>query len=99
MIKKYMLTFDFTMDDDFTSFIAPHQTLVNRLIDTHVIDHYAISMEAKKGWIIFKTDTKEQIEGYMSQSPLYDYLNNFDISELFMLDGPHLRLPTNVELN
>jgi hypothetical protein len=99
MFKKFMLTFDFTMDDEFTSFIAPHQTLVNHLIKNKVIDHYAISMESKKGWIVFSTDDKEQIEEYMSQSPLYGYLNNFDISELFVLDGPHLRLPSRLELN
>jgi len=94
-----MLSFDFSVEEEFTSFIAPHQTLVNQFIKNKVIDYYAVSMETKKGWIVFNTDSKEQIESFMSQSPLFDYLKSFDISELFVLDGPHLRLPTKLELN
>lgn len=99
MFKKFMLSFDFSIDDEFTSLISAHRTLVNHLIKDKVIDYYAVSMETKKGWIVFNTDSKDQIESFMSQSPLFDYLKNFDISELFVLDGPHLRIPSKLELN
>jgi len=85
------------MDEAFGAFIPPHRTYINYLINKHIIDSYAVSLESHTVWVTFNAATKEEVEGYLIKSPLYKYWD-YQIEELFVYDSQHYRLPA-VQLN
>ena len=91
-MKKYQVTIQFEMDDDFTSLVPSHRVYINTLIEKGIIDQYVVSMESQRIWITFTAEEKEDVDGYLSKSPLYRYWN-YEIDELFVVDGQHYRLP------
>jgi muconolactone delta-isomerase len=91
-MKKYQVTIQFEMDEEFMQAIPEHRTLVNRLIEDGVIDHYVVTMESMKSWITFTADSKAEVEEHLRESPLYRYWT-YEIEELFVVDGHQYRLP------
>ena len=85
------------MDDEFMTFVPPHRTYINYLINKGVIDSYAVSMESYRSWIMMTSDSKEQVRDYLKKSPLYKYWT-IEVDELFMYDGQTYRLPA-LQLN
>jgi hypothetical protein len=96
-IKKFQAIIHFTMDEQFTSFIPPHRTYINYLINKGVIDCYAVSMETQTCWITMNAESKEAADQYLVKTPLYKYWT-YEIEELFVYDSQHYRLPA-VQLN
>ena len=96
-MRKFQVTIQFEMTDEFTALVPPHRTYINRLIEQGIIDHYVVSMETQRVWITFSAEDKESVEKYLSKSPLYRFWT-FEIDELFVVDGLHYRLPV-VQLN
>ena len=96
-MKKFQVTIQFTMDEEFMSLIPEHRKYVDALIEKNIIDQYAVSMESQTIWITISSDSKAEIEEYLSGSPLYRYWQ-YKISELVVLDGLLHRLPA-VRLN
>lgn len=97
-MKKYQVIIEFEMDDEFMTHVPLHRTYINSLINQNIIDHYAVSMESQRVWITITAESKEQVDQYIMKSPLYKYWVDYEIEELFVLDGQHYRLPT-VQLN
>ena len=95
--RKYLVTINFFMDDEFMTFVPPHRTYINYLINKGIIDSYAVSMESYRSWIMMTADTKEKVMEYLKKSPLYNYWT-IEIDELFMYDGQTYRLPA-LQLN
>jgi len=91
-MKKYQVTIHFEMNDEFMNLIPTHRTYINQLIIKGTIDHYAVSMETQRAWITLNAEDKEEVEGIVSKSPLYQFWT-YEIDELFVLDGQHYRLP------
>ncbi len=96
-MKKFQAIIRFTMDDQFMSFVPPHRTYINYLINKGMIDSYAVSMESQTCWITLNTETKAEADGYLAKSPLYKYWT-YQIEELFVYDSQHYRLPA-LQLN
>ncbi|HMU46149.1 MAG TPA: hypothetical protein PKC72_07270 [Chitinophagaceae bacterium] len=96
-MPKYQVTIQFEMNDEFMQLVPEHRTYINSLINTLVIDHYAVSIETQRAWITINAENKEEVEKMLSKSPLFRFWN-FEIDELFVLDGQHYRLP-EVNLN
>lgn len=96
-MKRFQAIIHFQMDDQFMTFIPPHRTYINYLINKNVIESYAVSMESQTVWIIVNANTKEEVDQLLSKSPLYKYWN-YTIEELFVYDGQQFRFPT-VQLN
>ncbi|HEX4850949.1 MAG TPA: hypothetical protein VFV08_09095 [Puia sp.] len=96
-MKKFQVTIQFTMDDDFMAVVPAHRTYVNSLIEKEVIDQYVVSMESQQVWITFTAESKADVDKYLAKSPIYKYWT-YDIVELFLYDGQHYRLPS-VKLN
>ena len=90
--KRYIVTINFFMDDQFMSFVPPHRTYINYLINKGIIDSYAVSMESYRSWIIMICKTKAEARDYLQKSPLYKYWT-IEIDELFVYDGQTYRLP------
>jgi muconolactone delta-isomerase len=91
-LKKYIVTINFSMDDQFMTLVPPHRTYINYLINKGIIDYYAVSMESYRSWITMTAETKDEIREYLKKSPLYKYWT-FEIDELFVYDGQTYRLP------
>lgn len=85
------------MDEEFMKLIPEHREYIDRLIEGGVIDHYVVSMESQRVWITFSAETKQDVENYLSSSPIHKYWS-YEIEELFLIDGQHYRLPA-VQLN
>ena len=91
-MKKFQVTIQFELTEEFKSLIPPHRTFVNRLIKQGVIDHYVVTMETQQVWITMTAEDKDSVEKYLSKSPLFPYWT-YTINELFVVDGLHYRLP------
>lgn len=74
------------------SLVPPHRTYINYLINKGTIDHYAVSMESQRSWITMNAEDKEAVTKILEKSPLSKFWN-WEIDELFVLDGQHYRLP------
>ena len=97
LINKYQVTVHFEMDDDFMGYVPAHRLYINSLIEKNLIDYYTVSMESQRCWIIINAGSKEEVERYLSKSPLFKYWT-IEIDELFVYDGQSYRLPA-VQLN
>ncbi len=91
-MKKYQVTIQFEMSDEFMELVPPHRTYINFLINKEIIDQYAVSMETQRAWITLNAENKAEIEKLLEKSPLYKFWD-YEIDELFVLDGQHYRLP------
>ncbi len=91
-MKKYQVTIQFEMSDEFMELVPPHRTYINFLINKEIIDQYAVSMESQRVWITLNAENKAEIEKLLAKSPLYKFWT-YEVDELFVLDGQHYRLP------
>lgn len=91
-MKKYQVTIQFDISDEFMELVPPHRTYVNYLINKDIIDQYAVSMETQRAWITLNAADKDEVEKVLAKSPLYKFWT-CEIDELFVLDGQHYRLP------
>jgi len=96
-MKKFHVTINFFMDDDFMALVPAHRTYINYLINKNIIDSYTVSMESYRSWITLNATTKKEVMGYLQKSPLFKYWT-VEIDELFVYDGQTYRLPA-VQLN
>ena len=80
------------MNDDFMELVPPHRTYINYLINKEIIDQYAVNMETQRVWITLNAENKSGVEKILEKSPLFKFWN-YEIDELFVLDGQHFRLP------
>ncbi len=91
-MKKYQVTIQFKMSDNFNELIPPHRTYINFLINKEVIDQYIVSMETQKVWITLNAESPAEVKKLLRKSPLYRFWV-YEINELFIWDGQHYRLP------
>jgi len=98
LMKKYQVTIQFEMDDDFMSLVPSHRVYINSLIEKGIIDQYVVSMETQRVWITFSATDKNEVEQKLKKSPIHRYWNSIEIDELFVVDGQHYRLPA-LQLN
>ncbi|MCU0322066.1 MAG: hypothetical protein MUE72_06575 [Chitinophagaceae bacterium] len=92
-MQKFQAIIQFKMDEDFMSFVPPHRTYINYLINKGTIDSYAVSMESQTCWITLNVADKVEADKILSKSPLYKYWN-YTIEELFVYDSQQYRLPS-----
>lgn len=95
--KTFLVTIKFKLSDDFMSHVPRHRTYINMLINTNVIESYAVSMETHRSWIIINAQTKNEVEQILMKSTLYKFWT-YEIDELFVFDSQNFRLP-KLQLN
>ena len=95
--KKFQVTIRFYMDEEFMKLVPPHRVYINDLIDKSIIDHYAVSMETQRSWMIINALDKKEVEEYLAKSSLHNYWT-IEIDELFVYDSQAYRLPA-LQLN
>ena len=94
-MNKYQVSISFYMDEEFMTLVPRHRQIINNLINAQVIDTYAISAEAGKGWITMNGHSKEEITERLKKSPIYRYWE-IEIDELFVYDSQMYRFPKMV---
>jgi len=96
-LNKFQVIISFEMDEEFMALVPPHRTYINYLINKGIIDHYTVSLESQRSWIVMNADNKKQVISYLKKSPLHKYWN-YEIDELYIFDGQGYRMPA-VQLN
>jgi len=96
-MNKYQAIISFDMDEEFMSWVPPHRTYINYLLNKGVIEAYTVSMETQQSWIVVNANTKKDVEEVLKASPLNKYWS-MEIVELFVYDSQSNRLPA-VQLN
>ena len=96
-MKKYQAIIAFEMDEEFMSFVPPHRTYINYLLNKGIIDSYAVSMETQNSWITINANNKKEVKEYLDKSPLSKYWT-YEIVELFVYHSQSSSLPA-VHLN
>ena len=57
-MKKFLVTARFQWSEEMMQLIEEHRTVINKLIDEQVIEHYIVSMEVETAWITINANTK-----------------------------------------
>lgn len=96
-MKTFLVSIKFEFPDDFMKYVPEHRTYINMLINTNIIESYAVSMESKRSWIIINAETKDEVDKILFKSTLYQFWT-YEIDELFVYDSQNFRLP-KLELN
>ena len=96
-MKTFLVNITFKLPDDFMKYIPEHRTYINMLINTNVIEIYAVSTDTHRSWIIINAETKDQVEKILEKSTLYQFWT-YEIDELFVYDSQNFRFP-KLELN
>ena len=96
-MKTFLVTIKFAFTDDFMSYVPEHRIYINTLINSNVIESYAVSMETHRSWIIINAGSKDDVEQILIKSSLYKFWK-YEIDELFVYDGQTFRFP-KLELN
>lgn len=78
--------------------IPQHRKFINQLLAEHVIDTYAISASRSRGWAIITGEDETTVRAIVEQFPLYSYLRNIEVDELFIFDSAASRFP-HISLN
>jgi len=97
VLNKFQVIISFEVDDDFMAFVPPHRTYINFLINKGIIDHYTVSLESRRSWIVINAKNKKEVTAHLKKSPLYKYWK-YEIDELNIFDGQGYRMPA-VQLN
>ena len=96
-LNKYQVIITFDMDEEFMTLVAPHRTYIGYLINKGILDHYTVSLESQRCWMVINADNKKQVQDYLKKSPLFKYWT-YEIDELYVYDGQSYRMPA-VQLN
>ncbi len=92
-VSKFQVSIEFEMDEEFMTLVPSHRTYINYLINKHVIDTYAVSLESQIAWIIINAQNREEVIKILDASPLRRYWH-YTIHEIFVIDGQGYRLPS-----
>ena len=85
-------------DEEFIALIPRHRAFINSLIEENTIVSYAISADRSRGWITMHGPTVDAVRAVVEQFPLYRFLRQVEIDELFIFDSTASRLP-KISLN
>lgn len=85
-------------DEDFIVLIPRHRAFINRLIEESIIESYAISADRSRGWVTMTGQHAAAIRAVVAQFPLYRFLREVEVDELFIFDSAASRFP-RISLN
>ncbi|MBD2766737.1 hypothetical protein IC235_02385 [Hymenobacter sp. BT664] len=80
-------------DDEFIALIPRHRDFINRLLNEKIVEFYAINRSRSRGWITMNGDDEAAVQAVVEQFPLYHYLHDVEINELFIFDSTASRFP------
>lgn len=78
--------------------IPRHRAFINQLLADNVVEAYAISADRSRGWVTMNASNAAAVQAVVEQFPLYNYLKDVEIDELFIFDSASSRFP-RISLN
>jgi len=96
-MTKYLVTIEFSWNEEAMKIIQEHREYINSLIDDQVIEHYAVSMEIQTVWVTINAGNKTEVRKILNKSPFRKFWK-LQIHESIIWDGQNYRLPV-VQLN
>jgi hypothetical protein len=99
-MAKFVVSFRLhdAFEEEFISLIPRHRAFINRLLEENIIEAYAISADRSRGWVTMNGQHGAAIQSIVEQFPLYRYLREVEIDELFIFDSAASRFP-RISLN
>ena len=90
-MRKFQVTIQFDMNDEFAALVPPHRTYINRLIEQGIIDHYVVTMETQRVWITAhgRVLARGTLHGHMLRLWLR---RGVRLPARFTVHGKHLRV-------
>ncbi|GAC1598514.1 MAG: hypothetical protein NVS3B25_24470 [Hymenobacter sp.] len=85
-------------DKAFLALIPSHRAFINRLLNEKVVETYAISLDRSRGWVTMHGDDAAAVQALVEQFPLFRYMHEVEIEELFIFDSTASRFP-RINLN
>lgn len=73
-------------DEEFIALMPRHRAFINQLLAEKVVVVYAVSSGHSRGWVTMNDDARA-VRAPVVQSPLYRYLLEVEIDELFIFDN------------
>jgi hypothetical protein len=92
-LKKYHVTINFETDEEFMHKVPDHRAIINDYVHNGIVEHYTVSIEVQKSWIVINAIDRKEVTALLRKSPLYTYWTTIDIDEIFVVDGSMYRLP------
>ena len=92
------LTLPELFDDAVMAVIPRHRAFINKLLAEHVIESYAISADRSRGWVMMNGTNEATVRAVVEQFPLYRFLREVEVDELFIYDSAAYRFPS-ISLN
>jgi hypothetical protein len=96
-MNKYLVTIQFEWNEDTMAIVPEHREYINSLINSQVIEHYAVSMEIQTVWVTMNAKNKNEVRKLLSKTPFRKFWK-LQIHELIIWDGQNYRLPV-MQLN
>ncbi|UPL51139.1 hypothetical protein [Hymenobacter sublimis] len=99
-MAKFVVTLrlpDF-FDEDFIALIPRHRAFINQLIEENIVESYAISADRTRGWVTMNGQNAATVRAVVERFPLYRFLREIEIDELFVFDSTASRFP-RISLN
>lgn len=78
---------------EFMALIPSHWAFIQQLIEDQVIETYAISADRRRGWVTMNGDDAAAVQAVVEQFPLYGYITEVEIDELFIFESAKTRFP------
>lgn len=93
-----LLSLPESFDEDVLAAIPRHRAFINKLLAEHVIETYAISADRSRGWVMMNGDDEAAVRAVVAQFPLFRFLREVEVDELFIFDSAASRFP-RISLN
>lgn len=87
-----------SFDEEVLAVIPRHRAFINKLLAEHVIESYAISADRSRGWVTMNGTDEASVRAVVEQFPLYRFLREVEVDELFIYDSAAYRFPS-ISLN
>jgi hypothetical protein len=78
---------------EFMALIPSHWAFIQQLIEDQVIETYAISADRTRGWVTINGEDEAAVQAVVEQFPLYEFITEVEIDELFIFDSAKTRFP------
>ncbi|MGI4835728.1 MAG: hypothetical protein ACRYFK_19910 [Janthinobacterium lividum] len=88
------LTLPESFDAAVMAVIPRHRAFINKLLAEHVIESYAISADRSRGWVTMNGTDEATVRAVVAQFPLYRFLREVVVDELFIYDSAAHRFPS-----
>lgn len=87
-----------SFDENVLAVIPRHRAFINKLLAEHIIETYAISADRSRGWVTVKSPDEATVRTLVEKFPLYRFLREVEVDELFIYDSAATRFPS-ISLN